>query len=228
MPGIKRYPFQIWPLQINGVARLFVALVLTGLPAVVQAETFRFVDVTGRAALHHTADAAINIDKARRLALEEALYLAALEGGADISGFQASISDMIVSDELVVRPAGSILNFSITDEAEKGDHYTVSIRAAVGRLPESTCQNRMFSKVTVFAPKIDIDRAIHPGLASQVPVLLNTMIENLQNQQTLGLTLALNTLIRRQLALPYRQLLITGPSPAAGNLLKMVILPLCR
>ena len=142
----------------------FVALVLTGLPAVVQAETFRFVDVTGRAALHHTADAAINIDKARRLALEEALYLAALEGGADISGFQATISDLIVSDELVVRPAGSILNFSITDEAEKGDHYIVSIRAAVGRLPESSCQNRMFSKVTVFAPRIEIDRAIPPGL----------------------------------------------------------------
>ena len=171
----------------------FVALVLTGLPAVVQAETFRFVDVTGRAALHHTADAAINIDKARRLALEEALYLAALEGGADISGFQATISDLIVSDELVVRPAGSILNFSITDEAEKGDHYIVSIRAAVGRLPESACQNRMFSKVTVFAPRIEIDRAVPPGLASQVPVLLNSMIENLQGQQTLGLTLALNT-----------------------------------
>ena len=192
-PGYRDIPFRSGRSGFLGWLVCFAALVLTGLPAVVQADTFRFVDVTGRAALHHTADAAVNIDKARRLALEEALYLAALEGGADINGFQASISDLIVSDELVVRPAGSILNFSITDEAEQGDHYIVSIRAAVGRLPESTCQNRMFSKLTVFAPKIETDRAIHPGLTSQVPVLLNSMIEHLQNKQTLGLTLALNT-----------------------------------
>ena len=192
-PGYRDIPFRSGRSGFLGWLVCFAALVLTGLPAAVQADTFRFVDVTGRAALHHTADAAVNIDKARRLALEEALYLAALEGGADINGFQASISDLIVSDELVVRPAGSILNFSITNEAEQGDHYIVSIRAAVGRLPESTCQNRMFSKLTVFAPKIETDRAIHPGLTSQVPVLLNSMIEHLQNKQTLGLTLALNT-----------------------------------
>ena len=60
-------------------------------------EGLRLVTVTGRAAIIHE-DA---LDEARDMALEDALYYAALRGGAKIDGFstvdaQTNLNDMIV------------------------------------------------------------------------------------------------------------------------------------
>lgn len=172
-----------------GLMSLLVVLMMLVFAGTGYAEPFRFVDVTGRATLPQSGDT----DTARRLALEDALYQAALEGGADIVGYQASVRDQMVSDELVVRPSGSILNYTIVEEAERGEHYIVSIRAAVGSLPEITCQNRPFSKAMIFAPEIAVSPAVPASIAAQVPVMLNHLSEVLQQQKTLGVTLAMNT-----------------------------------
>ena len=79
---------------------------------------------------------------------------AALEGGVDVSGFQASLNDQLVSDELVLRPSSSILNYHIIQEAAEGSHYQVRIKAAVGALPKRNCQHRPISHATLFAPTI--------------------------------------------------------------------------
>ena len=85
------------------------------------------------------------------LALEDALYLAALEGGAKINGFSAVMSDTTLEDHFVVRPASRILDYNITNEVIDGQHYEVSIRAAIGHLPRGSCLHRRAVNATVFS-----------------------------------------------------------------------------
>ena len=52
-------------------------------------DTVRFIETTGRAVLESEQD----LDTPRRRALEDALYLAALHGGAKINGFSSVDTD---------------------------------------------------------------------------------------------------------------------------------------
>lgn len=112
------------------------------------AAPFQFTETTGRAVI--IDDAAQQ--EARLLALEEALYLAALQGGARINGFSAITADTSLEDHFVVRPASRILDYTITNEVIDDQHYQVSIRAAVGDLPRGTCLHERTVNLTVFAP----------------------------------------------------------------------------
>ena len=112
------------------------------------AAPFQFTETTGRAVI--IDDAAQQ--EARLLALEEALYLAALQGGARINGFSAITADTSLEDHFVVRPASRILDYTITNEVIDDQHYQVSIRAAVGDLPRGTCLHKRAVNLTVFAP----------------------------------------------------------------------------
>ena len=110
----------------------------------------RFTETTGRAVI---MDPAME-QEARMMALEDALYLAALEGGARIDGFSAVMTDSALEDHFVVRPASRILDYTITNEVIDDQHYQVTIRAAVGDLPQSSCPHRRDVNLTVFAPRI--------------------------------------------------------------------------
>ena len=55
---------------------------------------FKEVEATGRAIL--LSD---NIETSRKRALEDALYIAALKGGADVNGFSAISSNTIINDQ---------------------------------------------------------------------------------------------------------------------------------
>lgn len=112
------------------------------------AAPFQFTETTGRAVI--IDDAAQQ--EARLLALEEALYLAALQGGARINGFSAITADTSLEDHFVVRPASRILDYTITNEVIDDQHYQVSIRAAVDDLPRGTCLHERAVNLTVFAP----------------------------------------------------------------------------
>ena len=100
----------------------------------VHAASMRFIETTGRAVI---IDPAME-QEARMMALEDALYLAALEGGARIDGFSAVMTDSSLEDHFVIRPASRILDYTITNEVIDDLHYQVSIRAAVGDLPQGT------------------------------------------------------------------------------------------
>ena len=102
------------------------------------AAPFQFTETTGRAVI--IDDAAQQ--EARLLALEEALYLAALQGGARINGFSAITADTSLEDHFVVRPASRILDYTITNEVIDDQHYQVSIRAASVTCPAAhVCMN---------------------------------------------------------------------------------------
>ena len=115
-----------------------------------RADSFRFAETTGRAVIMGPESQ----QEARLLALEEALYLAALEGGAKINGFSAVMGSTAIDDHFVVQPATRILDYTVTNEMVDDTHYTVSIRAAIGALPRSSCAMRRTINMTVFKPQI--------------------------------------------------------------------------
>ena len=106
---------------------LFIFIMLSG---AVQAadDQLRMITATGRAVIAHS-DA---LNEAKNSALEDALYLAALSGGAKINGFSSVQSDTSLDDHFVVRPSSNILDYNIIDEAHDDLHYQVTVQAAIG------------------------------------------------------------------------------------------------
>ncbi|MEC7209779.1 MAG: flagellar assembly protein T N-terminal domain-containing protein, partial [Pseudomonadota bacterium] len=80
-------------------------------------------EVTGQAAV--TAE--VTPDRARRLALEDALYLAALQGGVAIDGFSAMDASTALSEETVLRPTAEILDYTIIEEKQMDNISQVTI-----------------------------------------------------------------------------------------------------
>jgi hypothetical protein len=126
---------------------LFVAIFLVALfPANSFAEMVR---VTGRAAL---VDG--NTLLAQRRALEDALYLAALEGGADVSGFSMSDHGLLTGESILMQPSSRILDYSVIRQGPLNSHYEVEIDAFVGSVPEVGCEVRPVVKLIAGSPQI--------------------------------------------------------------------------
>ena len=86
-------------------------------------DTLRFIETTGRAVIENNE----TIDTSRRRALEDALYLAALHGGAKINGFSTVNTDTSIQENLVVQPASQILDYTIISEKRTDTHFTIKI-----------------------------------------------------------------------------------------------------
>ena len=71
-------------------------------------QSFKFTTATGRAAVTQN----VTEELARMRALEDALYLAALQGGADINGFTSVSTDTSLQDHFVIRPSSKILDYT--------------------------------------------------------------------------------------------------------------------
>ena len=72
----------------------------------------QMITATGRAVITHI-DA---LHEAKNIALEDALYLAALSGGAKIDGFSSVQADTSLDDYFVVRPSSGIIDYNIIDD----------------------------------------------------------------------------------------------------------------
>ena len=68
-------------------------------------------EVTGRSVILDN-----NIEKARRLALEDALYLSSLKGGAFVDGFSSISKNTILNDQSIIKSDSKILDFKILEE----------------------------------------------------------------------------------------------------------------
>ena len=111
--------------------------------------SFQFTTATGRAAITEN----VTEELARVRALEDALYLAALQGGAKINGFSAVATDTSVQDHFVIRPSSKILDYTILSENKIETQMEVTIRAAVGKLPDKKCQSSRPLNLTLYKPK---------------------------------------------------------------------------
>jgi hypothetical protein len=97
-----------------------------------------------------------NADLAQRRALEDALYLAALEGGADVSGFSITNQGVLSGDSILMRPTYRILDYSILHESRSGPHYEVTIEAYVGAAPDLGCTVRPIVELVAGNPQIHV------------------------------------------------------------------------
>ena len=137
---------------------------------------FRFTETTGRAVI---MDSAMERE-ARMLALEDALYLAALEGGAQINGYSAVMTDTSIEDNFIIRPASRILDYTIVNEVIDGQHYEVSIRAAIGDLPRGGCLHRRAVNLTIFRPRVSLAENTPASAAPMAVEVVNTLVRHIE------------------------------------------------
>ncbi|MDC0458318.1 flagellar assembly protein T N-terminal domain-containing protein [Alphaproteobacteria bacterium] len=170
---VKRSPFL-----------LFLSLFFFCLPnANAEEKKLQIIMSTGRAAIISNEQ----IDETRARALEDALYSAALLGGAEIDGFSSVQAGSQLDDHFVVRPSSKIIDYDIVDERFDDLHYTVEIEAAVGELKKVDCQNRLFNTVTMFAPVFRVDKKIPAWLSHQPSVMIKSLQENLARKPNFNL-----------------------------------------
>ena len=155
------------------------------------AASMRFTETTGRAAI---IDPEME-QEARMMALEDALYLAALEGGARIDGFSVVMTDSSLEDHFVIRPASRILDYTITNEVIDDLHYQVSIRAAVGDLPKGTCLHRRDVNLTVFAPIITHGKAVIAEAGMMAPQVIDALVGAIESHPGINAVRATDTVL---------------------------------
>jgi hypothetical protein len=146
-------------------------------------EKLQIVMSTGRAAIISNE----HIDETRARALEDALYSAALLGGAEVDGFSSVQAGSQLDDHFVVRPSSKIIDYDIVDERFDDLHYTIEIEAAVGELKKVDCQNRLFNTVTMFAPVFRVNEKIPAWLSHQPSAMIKSLQENLTRKSNFNL-----------------------------------------
>ena len=155
---------------------------LTGTHALA-GDGLRMVTATGRAVINDQAAP----HEAKNIALEDALYLAALRGGAKIDGFSSVQADTSLDDHFVVRPSSEILDYRIINEVKDDLHYEVTVEAAVGKIAEPACHDRVVGHLTMFAPTMSMTRSV-PGWLSTMPSMMMVDLYR-QLENTANLTL---------------------------------------
>ena len=145
-------------------------------PILVNAQV-RFVEVTGRSVIQDDSPIL-----SKNTALEDALYLAALEGGAKVSGYSLIDSFSNLREEVIVQPASGILDYTIIDEMISDQHYEVTIRALIGKNNDKIgCKSRITSTLIAFQPEIYINQN-SPAWSQYLPnQIYKNMIDNLSN-----------------------------------------------
>ena len=149
----------------------------------------KFVEVTGRAVLEEEAPLL-----SKNSALEDALYLAALQGGAKIAGYSIVDNFTNLKEQIVVRPTSGILDYNIIDEMISDQHYEVTIKALVGQRQEKVgCSARPKSTLISFAPKIFVNQQ-SPAWSQHLPKnIYNNILGSLSEFENLKIINASNT-----------------------------------
>ena len=135
----------------------------------------KFVEVTGRSVIQDNSPLL-----SKNTALEDALYLAALEGGAKVSGYSLIDNFSNLREEVIVQPTSGILDYTIIDEIISDQHYEVTIRALVGKNNDQIgCSSRKRSTLIAFKPEIYINQN-SPAWSQYLPnQIYKKMIEDL-------------------------------------------------
>ena len=158
-------------------------LLLTASSATAE-QPIQFVETTGRAVI--TDENSIN--NARRNALEDAIFLAAIHGGAKINGFSSIDKETNRTDHFTLTPAGKLLDYDILEESIDGEHYKTTIRAAVGELTAAECSTRSQAKIVKFGAQFDFSSQVPAWLRQAAKDVETDIGELLQNHPNAILT----------------------------------------
>ena len=157
---------------------IIVAIVFSiGISKVYAKDTLRFIETTGRAVIENDE----LLDASRRRALEDALYLAALHGGAKINGFSSVNTDTSIEESLVIQPASQILDYTVISEERTETHFVIKVRSAVGHLKGKECQNKGLKSLSLYKPIIEIDPKAPFWVSALADQLIRTLSTSLKS-----------------------------------------------
>ena len=137
---------------------------------------FSKVEVTGRAAISNN-----QAQKARRHALEDALYMAALKAGADISGTAITSKGVLIRDVVKLNTQGQLVDFNIIEEKNTGSHYEVKLQVFFAEKQSQTCRNPQHPSIKVMAPRTKISSNVDIAQFPIADFVSSTIIEALVN-----------------------------------------------
>ena len=133
---------------------------------------FRNVEATGRAILIEG-----KIDVSRKRALEDALYIAALKGGANINGFSAIGSNTIINDQAIVTAANRVIDFKIIKETQEKEFLSIKIAAIVGGdLSSKNCKVRPIN-ISLFKGTFNVGSDVPSILSRKMSLWFNQSYE---------------------------------------------------
>ena len=126
-----------------------------------------------------------NLKKARQLALDDALYLASLKGGAMIEGFSSVSNSTILNDQSIVKATSNILDFKILSEKQKDEHFEIKILAVVGfNQPKSKCSSKPLN-ITVFKGQMFSDYSLPSNLMRSTYKWYDSFYEIIKTQKNI-------------------------------------------
>ena len=135
------------------------------------------VRTTGRAIIESMESK----DEARMQALDEALYLAALKGGAKIDGISAVETNSALSENFVIRPISGIIDYTIIDEGQTDEHYSVTVLAAVGEMENASCKIDSVINLTTYKPLLQVGANSPAWMQTKVKNIYSRLLSELIN-----------------------------------------------
>ena len=145
--------------QMRWLVLPLILLQLLWLPTVAGAT--EMIRVTGRAAIEPRGQ-----DAAERLALEDALYMAAMAGGAELNGFSMVENGILVGETVLLRPSSRILDFNIAKKTANGTYVEVEVDAYVGPSPLVMCNRQRELRLVALASHISVSQRLPAALSA--------------------------------------------------------------
>jgi hypothetical protein len=164
--------FNLKKKLINKLAALVLLSFLGSPLSAEEDKNFKQVEATGRSVVIDG-----NIEVSRKRALEDALYLAALKGGADVNGFSAINSSTIINDQSVIRATNRVIDFKILNERQDKEFLSIKISAIVGGKKSSkNCTTKPIN-ITFFKGSFINDSSIPSKLSRKTPKWYNAFFD---------------------------------------------------
>ena len=138
---------------LRGIKYVLIAVTfIAAMPVSAEGEIKR-VEAVGQA----VATGAASDARLRSRALQDALYQAALKGGARINGYSVTSNAVLTSDVLVVRPDSQILDYRIVEEKVTRSTARIAIQAYVGRIDTPpACDRRAVLDIALQRPQVEL------------------------------------------------------------------------
>lgn len=138
---------------LRGMKYVLIAVTfIAAMPVSAEGEIKR-VEAVGQA----VATGAASDARLRSRALQDALYQAALKGGARINGYSVTSNAVLTSDVLVVRPDSQIIDYRIVEEKVTRSTARIAIQAYVGRIDTPpACDRRAVLDIALQRPQVEL------------------------------------------------------------------------
>ena len=138
---------------LRGIKHMLIAVTIVAAMPVLAAGDIKRVEAVGQA----VATGAASDARLRSRALQDALYQAALKGGASVNGYSVTSNAVLTSDVLVVRPDSQILDYRIVEEKVTRSSARIAIQAYVGRIDAPpACARRAVLDIALQRPQVDL------------------------------------------------------------------------